>query len=234
MIMKRRTVKLILIVATGLVGSLGLLAISGILGLATTAENFRIGSSLFLLGWFLLAAVGYFSLRFKPLVNAVVLVAALVYSAYHAIMTYASDYVVAPDTSDRWAILLMLSTAALLLAKVIVPHAVKSAVIGGYQEPKRAADTGAESEPTPRNWRRFDNITAFYGFQTAMWLYALAWLGLHWLVWVWLDIPMLSMRIMAEMALIMFMPNWELLIRFHGWQSRKYAEGQLHHLRPTL
>jgi hypothetical protein len=44
----------------------------------------------------------------------------------------------------------------------------------------------------------------------------------------------LILKLISQLALVLFMPNWPLLIRGHGWQTRKLAQGKVHRLRPVM
>ena len=114
-----KELRLLLILAVSLFGSLGLLAASEILWLPQTAENFGFGAGLFLLGWFVLSVCGYWSLRFKALLNGTVMGIALSFAMYQGLKYLSGTFL--PDFSvvDRWVALVLSALTALTVTKTV-------------------------------------------------------------------------------------------------------------------
>ncbi len=228
-----KTLKLILILTVSLLGSGALLAASGVIWLPQTADNFGFGAGLFLLGWFVLTVAGFWALRFKALLNGTVMAVALSFAMYQGLKWVGESFLVEFGYLDRWAALLLAAVTSLLFTKLIAPAPVRRAIIGGPEEVKKSVVDELDVGQPGTLWR-FSSKGAFYGQHAALWAYAVAWIGAHWVVWFWLSPPLLIIAILAEFALVLFMPNWPLLIRGYDWQTRKFEAGKVYRLRPIL
>lgn len=228
-----KSLKLLFIVLLTGLGSGALISASGLIWLPQRPDSFGLVSAFFLLGWFTMAIIGYWALRFKALPNGTIMAVALTFAAYQGFLYLSVHYL--PDVGylDRWTALLLSACAALLLTKLIAPAPVRRAVVGGPQEAKKSEEA-EQQEKQPDKLFRFKNKQTFYGVHVGLWAYAVIWVGLHWVIWFWLDFPFLSIPLIAELALVLYMPNWPLLIRAHDWQTRKFQQGKVHLLRPVL
>lgn len=228
-----KSLKLFFIVLLTGLGSGALIAASGLIWLPQKPDSFGLVSAFFLLGWFTMAIIGYWALRFKALLNGTIMAVALTFAAYQGFLYLSVHYLPEVSYLDLWTALLLSACAALLLTKLIAPAPVRRAVVGGPQEAKKPEEA-EQQEKQPDNLFRFKSKQTFYGVHVGLWAYAVIWIGLHWVIWFWVDFPFLSIPLIAELALVLYMPNWPLLIRAYDWQTRKFQQGKVHLLRPVL